>query len=82
VDVDRLQGQIPLPLVPFSVQLIEQDPAPAALPAPAPLPEVSEGSHLSYAWQWFSFTAILLLGYPLLLRRSLRSAADADDDSG
>ena len=76
VDVDRLQPQIPLPLLPFSVQLVEQEPKAEQLPAPAPLPEVTEGSHLSYAWQWFFFTAILLLGYPLLLRRTLRFAAE------
>ena len=76
VDVDRLQPQIPLSLLPFSVQLVEQEPAAEGLPVPAPLPEVTEGSHLSYAWQWFFFTAILLLGYPLLLRRSLRFAAE------
>ena len=76
VDVDRLQPQIPLPLLPFSVQLVQQEPPADGLPAPAPLPEVSEGSHLSYAWQWFFFTAILLIGYPLLLRRSLSFATD------
>ena len=78
VDVDRLQPQIPQPLLPLSVQLVQQEPPAGGLPVPAPLPEVSEGSHLSYAWQWFFFTAILLGGYPLLLRRSLRFAPDAD----
>jgi surfeit locus 1 family protein len=78
VDVDRLQPQIPLPLLPFSVQLVQQEPPAEQLPVPAPLPEVSEGSHLSYAWQWFFFTAILLTGYPLLLRRSLRFAGSGD----
>ncbi|MPZ71774.1 MAG: hypothetical protein GEU74_00855 [Nitriliruptorales bacterium] len=76
VDVDRLQPQIDIPLYPFSVLLQQQQPAVELLPVPAPPPEVTEGSHLSYAWQWFIFTAILLLGYPLLLRRSLRAAAE------
>ena len=72
VDVDRIQPQIGTPLLPVSILLQEQDPPPGQLPVPGPPPEQSEGSHQSYAWQWFSFTAILLLGYPLLLRRSWR----------
>ena len=71
-DVDRIQPQVDVTLLPFSVLLQEQEPAGSRLPIPGEPPEVSEGSHQSYAWQWFSFTAILLLGYPLLLRRSLQ----------
>lgn len=33
--------------------------------------EVSEGSHLSYALQWFSFALILLIGYPFYVRKQL-----------
>ena len=72
VDVDVLQPQVETPLLPFSVLLQEQQPAGAALPIPGPAPQRSEGNHESYAWQWFSFAAILLIGYPFLLRRSLR----------
>ena len=32
-------------------------------------PEISLGPHLGYAVQWFIFTAVVLVGYPLLLRR-------------
>ena len=32
-------------------------------------PELSEGPHLGYAVQWFIFTAIAVVGYPLVLRR-------------
>ena len=35
--------------------------------------EISEGPHLSYAIQWFSFTAILLIGYPFFVRRELQA---------
>ena len=73
-DIDLVQPQIDVALLPFSVQLARQDPAPGNLPIPGEPPEVSEGSHESYAWQWFAFTTILLVGYPLLLRRSLQSA--------
>jgi len=35
--------------------------------------EISEGPHLSYAIQWFTFTAILLIGYPFFVRRELQA---------
>jgi surfeit locus 1 family protein len=42
------------------------------LPAPAPMPEPSEGPHLSYAFQWFSFASIALVGYVVVIRRDRR----------
>lgn len=82
-DVDRIQLQVDTTLFPFAIQLLEQQPPADRLPVPPEPPEVSEGSHQSYAWQWFSFAAILLLGYPLLLRRSLQSrAAKQQPDTG
>ena len=42
------------------------------LPEP---PEVSLGPHLGYAVQWFLFAAVVLTGYPLLLRRTIRGSA-------
>ena len=74
VDVDLLQPQVDVTLLPVSVLLQDQRPGPGDLPIPGPAPEQSEGPHQSYAWQWFSFTAILVIGYPLLLRRSLATA--------
>ena len=77
-DVDRIQLQVDMTLYPFAIQLQDQRPDGGQLPVTTEPPEVSEGSHQSYAWQWFSFAAILFLGYPLLLRRSLQSRADKD----
>ena len=36
-------------------------------------PEVSLGPHLGYAGQWFLFALVVLVGYPLLLRRTMRA---------
>ena len=81
VDVDRIQPQIAVSLLPVSVLLQQQAPSAGGLPIPGPLPEQSEGSHLSYAWQWFFFTLILLGGYPLLLRRSWRARTEQPVDA-
>ena len=72
IDIPRIQEQIPYPLA--SV-FLEEEPTAASFsrrfPRPIPEIELSEGSHLFYAIQWFSFAAILLVGYVVLwLQRS------------
>lgn len=73
VDVERLQRQIEAPLRPYYVQLQEQDP-PAEGDAPLLVepPELSAGSHFSYAAQWFLFAGVGLIGYPVLIWRTAR----------
>lgn len=71
IDIDRIQQQVELPLLPFWIQLVGPH-DPGHLPIPVPLPEVGEGSHLSYAVQWFSFGAVAVIGYAALMRRELR----------
>lgn len=45
-----------------------------------PAPELSEGPHLGYAMQWFIFSTIALVGYPIILRRVVaRRGKEADD---
>ncbi len=44
-------------------------------PLPLPPPELTEGPHFGYAMQWFIFSSIALIGYPLVLRRLARSRA-------
>jgi cytochrome oxidase assembly protein ShyY1 len=47
---------------------------------PVPPPELGEGPHFSYAVQWFIFTAIAIIGYPLVLRRVVaRRGKEVDD---
>ena len=38
-------------------------------PAPVSVADLGDGTHLSYAVQWFVFTLIGLVGYPLVLVR-------------
>ena len=40
-----------------------------------PIPEISDGPHLSYAIQWFSFAVIIAVGSLALARKR---AAEAD----
>lgn len=55
--------------LPFVIQLEAPDPpVERGLPRRWPLPSLDDGSHLSYAIQWFSFAAIALVGTAALLR--------------
>jgi cytochrome oxidase assembly protein ShyY1 len=73
-DVARLDQQVDADLLPFVVQLLEQTPWPdrSGQPEPVPAPALDEGPHLSYAVQWFIFTTVAVVGYPLILRRRAR----------
>jgi surfeit locus 1 family protein len=73
VDLERLDQQIEGDVLPFSVSLRTQDPAvTAAEPLPPLPPDPSEGSHLSYTVQWFTFSLMTVVVYALILRRRAR----------
>ena len=63
------------PLLPVVLQLTSSEPAEGGGLVPVPPPELDAGPHRSYAAQWFIFTTIGLVGYPLILRRVARDRA-------
>jgi surfeit locus 1 family protein len=80
VNLPRIAAQMPYDLLPVYIQ---QAPDNSALPvgeaAGSSLPyrsrpqlDLSEGSHLGYALQWFSFAIVLGIGYPFFVRQSAR----------
>ena len=80
VDVARLDKQTNGDFLPFYVQLTNQDPQDSGeRPEPVPLPEQDEGNHFSYAVQWFIFTTIAFIGYPLILQRRARELEKESD---
>jgi surfeit locus 1 family protein len=74
VDIDRIQEQVPYPLLPmYLIELGEQG---SDLPVPLTEPTFDdEGPHLAYAVQWFSFLAIGLIGYGFLIRKTLQGSS-------
>ena len=68
-DIVHIANQIPYPILPVYIQ-------PAANPSDTqpPIPfqpevEITEGPHMGYALQWFTFATILFVGYPFYLRK-------------
>ena len=83
LDLGTIQAQLPYPIAPSYLLLQRQSPAqPGRLPEPSPLPELSEGPHLSYAIQWFTFATIAIVGCIVLVLRDGRDTHAADDTVG
>ncbi len=81
VNIDQIARQTSYPLLPVYVQQAP-DPAWSGLPYRSqPKLELSEGPHLSYAIQWFTFAALLGVGYPFFIRRQERLASEIKNDS-
>jgi surfeit locus 1 family protein len=81
VDVPRLQHQEPdVALEPLFVQqVLPAEPANPVL-ATLPLPDVgSDGPHLSYAFQWFLFAGVGVVGWPVLLAKVTREGREAGE---
>lgn len=77
VDLDRLAAQMPGPLVPMYIELVDSTPPEAGQEmVPITVPELTEGSHLSYAGQWFIFAAAAGVGWVLAMRRSVSARRD------
>lgn len=80
-DVDRIEEQTSVDLLPMILHLAEQEPPqPDVLPVAQPVPEVDLSQNLSYAVQWFVFTAIAVVGYGIVLWRRWHQRGDEDAD--
>ncbi len=72
-DIERIAEQMPYDLLPIYIQ---QAPGPAWVDLPyrsQPNLVLTEGPHLGYAVQWFTFALILGVGYPFYVRRESES---------
>lgn len=69
INIQDISGQMPYELLP--VYLVKfPDGINDVLPTSRyEEPELTEGSHLGYAFQWFIFAAILGIGYPIYVSR-------------
>ncbi len=72
VDVGKLGERWGTPVLPFWVHATTAQGSPLVAVLD---PTLNNGSHLSYAFQWFIFATIGAIGYPMILRRNARARA-------
>jgi surfeit locus 1 family protein len=68
-NIPQIQSQLPYPILPFYVEASPSVGQPTLPISGHDDLDLSDGPHLSYAIQWFSFTAILVTGSLILWRR-------------
>lgn len=81
-NVQAIAAQVPYPLLAtiYLQQAPDVDPD-KVLPYAGLSPlDLSEGSHLGYAGQWFMFATIFAVGYPVFVRHQQREAAKRKAD--
>jgi surfeit locus 1 family protein len=79
VNVAGINEQVPYSLLPVYVQQ-SPDPSWTAMPYRSrPHLELTEGSHLGYAVQWFAFAVILGCGYPYFVKREAGSPSSLSE---
>jgi surfeit locus 1 family protein len=74
--IDQLRPQFPYPLASYVVQLLPARGAPE-YPRRLPPPTLDEGPHMGYAVQWFSFAAIAVIGFLVLLLKRKKGGPQA-----
>lgn len=75
MDIPKVEEMLGLDVEDSWVQLERQAPPLGDLPVPVPRPSLDEGPHLSYAFQWFFFSAGTVVAYALILRKRRRELA-------
>ena len=73
VDPARLRDSLPYALAAFVIHALQSD-SPTVRPSNLiywPTPELSDGPHLSYAIQWFSFAVIVLVGMGAIIKKGV-----------
>ena len=69
VSQEAVEALLPYAVLPLYVQALPGGGS-GEIPIPADPPELTQGPHLGYAIQWFSFAAIAIIGWAVLVWRS------------
>jgi cytochrome oxidase assembly protein ShyY1 len=77
IDLARLAQQLPGPVLPFYVDLLQSNPPDSPTLSRIAEPELTLGPHLSYVVQWFVFSVCALIAWGFIVRRALAAARRA-----
>jgi cytochrome oxidase assembly protein ShyY1 len=84
IDLAAADSLIPLELADFVVHILpdgQTRDGSSGMPVPVPAPALNDGPHALYAFQWFGFAVIALVG-AFFLPRAARSARVPDHRPG
>ncbi|MHB1738202.1 MAG: SURF1 family cytochrome oxidase biogenesis protein, partial [Actinomycetes bacterium] len=70
IDLRLIATKVPYPL--YGGYIMQSSPAPVTGLLPVTVPSVSTGMYLSYAFQWWLFAVVVLVGFVLLVRQEAR----------
>ena len=73
VNIDSISKQVGYPLLPVYVQQAPDETWTVLPYRSEPDFEITEGPHMGYAIQWFTFAVITAVGYPILVQRRIKA---------
>lgn len=73
IDIERLNMQMTSELAPIFVEVLESKPADSPDLSQVAAPALSTGSHLSYTFQWITFSLFVLAGWIIVIRRKIKT---------
>ena len=80
INLVRIEEESGLNMLPFYIQEVPLKSSDEQYPIPkAPELNLTEGSHLGYAVQWFLFASILAIGYPFYIKSHLDQFAEPSE---
>lgn len=82
VDLGRYQSQLHYPILTGAYgQMVSESPLPAVVPQSFPAPSIDDGTHLSYALQWYAFAVLGFVGLGYAARQQLRNDEYAEQEA-
>jgi cytochrome oxidase assembly protein ShyY1 len=83
IDIPLISRSIGVDMFPMYLQLIAESPSPGGTwPAPVAFPELSEGSHRSYVFQWAFFSLVAAAAWVVVVRRKWRAGVPVSGTPG
>jgi len=80
INLPRMQEQLPYELLPIYIQQASSENQ-EELPYPLAVePDLDPGAHLGFAMQWFFYAGLLLIGYPIWLKKQNKKASPEKTD--
>jgi surfeit locus 1 family protein len=79
LDIPLIERALNIDVAPMYIQRLDSNPPEGQWPARVTNPSLDEGPHLSYAGQWFFFTAVAIIGWIVVIIRYRKKTVAVSD---